>query len=285
MKYYVIDFSHPVDFLIAGKSKLEEDWMHYERTANHFILYVVTSGAFHLKVDGVPYSFFPGDVFLMSPFTHHVGFKKAAVTFYWMHFFIKDVKTIEAENFAEGCAQAGQCEGLLFPSQFRPLHTENFIILVNQLIHNFFEEGRTNFNNYLATTILLELQLQTKTSSCQQQTSHKDRRFEEITAYIKGNYRENLTSANLAEMFDYNPKYLVRLFQQHTGTTITGYINDVRLKIAEQQLLNSNDSIAQVAHKSGYANEYYFMRLFKRKYNMSPSQYRNTYYMQNLTKY
>lgn len=285
MKYYVIDFSHPVDFLSAGKSKLEEDWMHYERTANHFILYMVTSGAFHLKVDDVPYSFFPGDVFLMSPFSHHIGFKAAAVTFYWMHFFIKDVEIIEVENFTDVCVQDKSGEKLLFPSQFRPLHTENFIILVNQLIHHFCDEGRSYFNNYLATSILLELQLQTKHASLQQQSSHKNRRFEEITAYIKGNYRENLSSTGLAEIFGYNPKYLVRLFRQHTGTTITGYINDVRLKMAEQYLLNSNDPISLVAHKSGYANEYYFMRLFKQKYNMSPSRYRSTYYMQNLSKY
>lgn len=285
MKYYIIDFSHPIDFLVAGKSKLEKDWMHYERTADHFILYMITSGAFHLKADGIPYSFFPGDVFLMSPFTHHIGFKTAAVTFYWMHFYIKDVKTVEAENYTAVTTQAEQCEKLLFPSQFRLSHMENFIILINQLIHNFRDGRRSYVNSYLATTILLELQLQTKISSQQQQSSHKSRRFEEITAYIEGNYREDLSITALAEMFGYNPKYLVRLFQQHTGTTITGYINDVRLKVAEQELLNSNDPISQVAHKSGYANEYYFMRLFKRKYNMSPSQYRNTYYMQNLTKY
>lgn len=283
MKYYMINFTEPIDFYVAGKSQLGEDWMHYERSADHFILYMVTNGAFHLKVDGVCHSFYPGDVFLMSPYTHHVGFKTASVTFYWMHFQIKDVQTIETEDFLETNTGEERSKKLLFPSQFKLSHTENFIILINQLIHNWHEENRSHFNNYLATAILLELQ--TKFSSQSPHPAHSNRRLEEITAYIKGNYREDLSVARLAEMFGYNPRYLVRLFQHHTGTTIAGYINDIRLKIAEQELLNSNNPISEVAHKSGYTNEYYFMRLFKRKYNMTPSQYRNTYYMQNLTKY
>lgn len=283
MKYFLIDVTHPLQFFLTGKSMLAEDWMHYERTIDHFILYVTISGAFHLNVRGERKSLYPGDVLLMEPNAHHVGFKPAAVTFYWLHFQSNNIQVVENDrSFAQ--MQAAARDKLVMPAHFRLPHVENFIILINQLIHNFKDIPKSYFNDYLATAILLELQRQA-TANKPLETPGKNRRFEEILAYIDGNYREDLYVSRIAEQFGYNEKYLVRLFQKQTGTTIKGYIINTRLKMAEMLLLNTSDPIAVIAQKSGFTNEYYFMRRFKQKYNMSPSQYRNTYYLQVMSKY
>lgn len=278
MKYYRFDNSQPVDFYAAGKSMLDEEWMHYERAIDHFILYVIVSGVFYLQVDGDRKVFLPGDVFIMQPNAHHIGYQPAAVTFYWVHFYWKDFKILDLPHSVDTESN------LLFPCQFHVSQMENFLILTNQLIHSSKTAAGSRYNDFLATAVLLELQshLTILSSSPIEQPN---RRFGEVLAYIEGNYRDSLQVSEVAEQFGYNEKYLSHLFRKYTGTTTIEFIQNTRLKMAEALLLNTSDTISLVSQKSGFKNEYYFMRLFKQKYGITPSQYRNTYCMQVMTKY
>ncbi len=284
MKYYLINVTEPVELFFVGKSVLDPEWMHYERTIPHYILYVVTSGAFYLEIDGEKKAFFPGDAFLLNSNAHHIGYKKAAVTFYWMHIFSDGITSIDERNLPEHPNSDPASLTLYMPEEFKMLHMENFIILINHLIHSFKETPLICFNRYLATAILLEVQRQATEHSLMSNRK-KNRRFAEVIAYIEANYREKLRVSDLAKRFDYNEKYLARLFQTQLDTTVTSFITETRLKIAETWLLNTNEPISVIAAHSGFSNEYYFMRRFRQKYNMSPSQYRNTYYLQVMSKY
>lgn len=115
---------------------LPDDWMHYEKTAGHYILYLTISGAFHLCVDDEKYSFYPGDVFLMKPNAHHSGFKQSAVTFYWIHFQMQNVQIIDCPNYEIALQTAHERGKLLLPMHFKLPHIENTIILINQLMTN-----------------------------------------------------------------------------------------------------------------------------------------------------
>ncbi len=284
MRYYVMDVSRPMDFYVAGKSILDADWMHYERIAHYYILYVIISGAFHLNIEGEEKSFYPGDVFILPPYARHVGFKTAATTFYWLHFQLQDVQALDSDETLDQLQSKCSDKQIVFPAQFHLPHAESSLILINQIIHNSSHTPQCLVNDYLGTAALLELQRQAAAHIAAEQ-AQKSRRFEEIVAYIDGNYRENLTVSSIARQFGYNEKYLVRLFQKHTRTSIKGYIIKTRLKVAETLLLSTNDSMAMIAQQAGFSNEYYFMRRFKQEYNMTPLQYRNTYYQQIITKY
>ncbi len=59
------------------------------------------------------------------------------------------------------------------------------------------------------------------------------------------------------------------------GSSFIEYLNDYRLTMAERMLRSSDDSVLEIAGKSGFENLSYFNRMFKRKYGCSPGKWRN----------
>lgn len=101
-----------------------------------------------------------------------------------------------------------------------------------------------------------------------------DTLVEDIRHYIEENTHSNFSITALAEQYNYNEKYLGRLFKRRTGYTIREYCNQVRLNKAKKLLKSTKLSIAQIATQAGYNNVTYFNRVFKAHSRMSPLQYR-----------
>ena len=67
--------------------------------------------------------------------------------------------------------------------------------------------------------------------------------------------------------------YLRKLFQKEFGVTPHQYLNNKRLQIAAETLLNCSDTVADIAVMCGFRDPLYFSRMFKKKYGVSPSLY------------
>lgn len=286
MEYYLFNAAAPVSFCHAGKSQMQDNWMHYERIINEHVLYIVVNGDLYLEVDGVQHTIRSENVFLMKAGAHHIGWKPAAVTFYWMHFRTSSpLKIVDRDQALDIKGEKDRAQkSILFPQQFTLEDFKKFVISINQLIHYYRLEPRSLMNDYLATFILLELANQVTLQSTIS-SSKQNRRFEEIAAYIELHSREELKVSDIAQKFNYSEKYLTKLFRTHYHTNIKEFILERRLKLAESLLLSSNDSISVIAKKVGFHDEYYFMRLFKQKVGLTPTHYRNTYSLQFLTQY
>ena len=99
-------------------------------------------------------------------------------------------------------------------------------------------------------------------------------RVSELKEYIWANHTKNITLKQIAKTYYTNEKYLGRLFKKETGVSVHEYINDTRLKRAAHILKNSTDSILSISIECGFANISHFNRSFKKKYGITPSQYR-----------
>ena len=98
---------------------------------------------------------------------------------------------------------------------------------------------------------------------------------------IENNYSDSqLNIATLAKKFYFTSDYLGSIFKQHTGTTITAYIHEVRLAKAEDMLANTEKSMNDISSLVGYTSRDYFTRAFRQKNNMSPSSYRIKFVLQ-----
>lgn len=278
MQYCLFNIAKPVEFISAGKSQGDDNWMHYERVIDQNIMFMVLEGSLHIKVDGTEYSLHEGEVLFIRANAYHVGFKPAAVTYYWIHFQPKLIK------YMEKATNPYDAESIIIPMVLKLAHVENVVVLVNQLIHYYRREKNNSLHNYLLTAILIDIANQSN-SKLQEELSGKHRRFEEIACYIEANYLENLQVAEIAWKFGYNPKYLVRLFRTFMNTTVIEYINEVRLRVAEGLLLSTNNTVFSIAENSGFNSYRNFMKVFKKKYGISPTQYRNVYHGQFITRY
>ena len=59
-----------------------------------------------------------------------------------------------------------------------------------------------------------------------------------------------------------------------TGMSIKEFIMDIRLKRAAQLLKDSDLTVAEVSDRTGFANPKYFSVCFKRRWNLSPSEFK-----------
>jgi len=84
----------------------------------------------------------------------------------------------------------------------------------------------------------------------------------------------NLSQQSIASTVKLSSPYLGKLFKEICGISITEYINEVRLRQAQELLLRTDVSISEIMHKCGYANQSYFFRLFKGKFGCTPKEYR-----------
>lgn len=92
--------------------------------------------------------------------------------------------------------------------------------------------------------------------------------------YIEANLGASLSNPELANRCHMNSDYFIRRFRLIMGRTPGQYIQEQRIKRAEQQLLMTRLSIEQIAADNGFGSRYYFTRLFTRHTGVSPAAYR-----------
>ncbi|MBM7642948.1 helix-turn-helix domain-containing protein [Streptococcus loxodontisalivarius] len=108
-------------------------------------------------------------------------------------------------------------------------------------------------------------------------TYRKNEKIRELIDHINNNYQDNLSIEVLSEFIGYSKTHFMTVFKQHTGTSCTEFVIQVRLNKACDILINSTTPILEVATSIGFNNLSNFNRQFKRYYQMTPSQYRKQY--------
>lgn len=107
-------------------------------------------------------------------------------------------------------------------------------------------------------------------------TSNKNFLIAQIHAFISKNIQQNVTLHSIAEHVYLHPVYLSRWYKKETGSSISSYIFQLRMKKAVTLLLTTNKKIADISQEVGYQKTQYFIRLFKEHFKMTPQKYRES---------
>ena len=102
-----------------------------------------------------------------------------------------------------------------------------------------------------------------------------DERFTEIMNYIQNHYL-TVTLEELAGKFALSTPYLSKYIKEKSGLTFVENVKKIRMKKAKTLLKNSNMTVERVAEQVGYPSVEHFNRLFKKEFQMTPVQYRNS---------
>ena len=103
------------------------------------------------------------------------------------------------------------------------------------------------------------------------------RRILKVKNYISKNYQEEIRLATMADLAGMSPSAFSRFFKLHTGRNLSEYIIDLRLGYASRMLVDTAKSIAEVSYDCGFNNLSNFNRIFKKKKNCSPTEFRENY--------
>ncbi|MPN45182.1 Arabinose operon regulatory protein [bioreactor metagenome] len=75
-----------------------------------------------------------------------------------------------------------------------------------------------------------------------------------------------------------NESYLSRIFKEELDVTISEYIKNTRLEKSKELLKKENFRVKDAALSVGIHDQLYFSRLFAKKFNITPSEYREKYF-------
>ncbi len=99
-------------------------------------------------------------------------------------------------------------------------------------------------------------------------------RMESVLTHIHENSSSEIQMDDLAKVAAMSPTAFHRFFKQSLGCTPGAYLADLRLSNVAHRLLESADSIAEIAFASGFNNLSNFNRQFRRRFACSPRDYR-----------
>ena len=101
------------------------------------------------------------------------------------------------------------------------------------------------------------------------------RRLKTVLQLIEAEYATPLRIEDAAEACGCSQSHFMRWFKKMTGQGFTAYLNDHRLNLAAELLRITDATVLDIAGRVGFDNLSYFNRLFKRRYGMTPREYRS----------
>lgn len=98
---------------------------------------------------------------------------------------------------------------------------------------------------------------------------------DQILEYIHQHcYDNSMSLVSVADYIGINPTYLSTFIKEQMGETFLNYVLGLRMERAKELLSTTNLSLQEIAVQIGYANSGVFLRVFKKKYGLTPGAYR-----------
>ncbi|BBH21304.1 hypothetical protein Back11_26490 [Paenibacillus baekrokdamisoli] len=97
---------------------------------------------------------------------------------------------------------------------------------------------------------------------------------DKVKRYIGDHLLDEISREDLASIAHINSAYLSRLFKKEVGLSLTDYIQQERMKKASDMLIQSDETISNIAKAFHYTNFSHFSKLFRKYYGMNPQAYR-----------
>jgi len=135
------------------------------------------------------------------------------------------------------------------------------------------EEGQ----GFLIKSVLFELFYHLRPylhSSDQRKTSlHQITKMKELTEWLNETLADNIKLDDAAKFCGYSKSYFTKFFRNYTGSSFVAYKNLIRLEKAKMLLEKNEFTGLEVAEQCGYENYSYFIRAFRKLYEITPKQY------------
>ncbi|MHB8064447.1 MAG: helix-turn-helix domain-containing protein [Ruminiclostridium sp.] len=98
--------------------------------------------------------------------------------------------------------------------------------------------------------------------------------LEQVTKYIDDNFRDEITLTEVSKSANFSMFHFTRFFKDTTGMTFWQYLNNYKVSKAVNMLINTTDSISEIAFNSGFNSIKTFNRVFKQVKGCSPSEFK-----------
>jgi AraC-like DNA-binding protein len=108
-------------------------------------------------------------------------------------------------------------------------------------------------------------------------SSYNSRRIESVMSHLNKNFEKKLSLSEASKLASMSEVAFSRFFRARTGKTFVDTLNDIRLGHASRMLIETTHSIGEVAYRCGFNNMSNFNRIFKKKKDCTPKEFRMEY--------
>lgn len=99
-------------------------------------------------------------------------------------------------------------------------------------------------------------------------------RFSAVVEHVIAHYADRISVAQLAQLAHLSVSQLIRRFRAHFGTTPARYIRRVRVNAAARLLIETDQTVEQIAGACGFYDASHFVKQFKHETGATPHAYR-----------
>lgn len=273
--------------IFVSHHPLEANCRTKQHSHDYFELMYVSKGSCTQKIGSVPCNLAAGDFCLLNPYiTHEIDIDSSET----LLFNIMIRQNLLRESFFSMIAGNDLISNFFATSLFTESQQKSYLYVpggentaaashIQALIIEFHEKKmgyQKAAENYLALLCMeLARSLQDRIDR-ENYTMMGGNLLSEILAYIN-QHKLEVTLTSVAEQFHYHPKYLSSLIKRYTHKSFSEILLEAKLQDVCCYLKNTSLSIDEISQLMGYYDRSYFNRLFKKAFQMSPSQYRKIY--------
>lgn len=214
----------------------------------YWLIHYVVSGKGIFKINNKLYTLKTGDMFVIPPYieTYYEADAEKPWSYIWIGF---------------------TCDGKLPINLTDTLHFPKAIKVFESMKKcTEFENGKTEF----LCGKLWEL-----FATLSDNMLYKIDYIEYALSIIHTEYMNGITVQDIANRLNLDRTYFSVLFKRKIGISPSEYLNNHRMKIAEEFLVNKKFSITLTAYSVGYTDIYTFSKSFKKHFDYSPRKYIN----------
>lgn len=274
-------------------------FVHFRRKPKEYVLFFIVEGEMHLREDDVTYHLKRGEYLLLDPSRTHEGIKKAPVHYYYIHFTWEgmDEVSMSEEEFCDITKKnrmvASGVVGYKNPAE-KYLYLPKYFSLPEstyESLWNGCEKMKEAYHDMLEyyhcrTAVSLLEFFSTISRRIGDTLLHTNgqmgnERIIVLLQYLKTHYQEKITGQDIEKAMHANFDHLNRVFKKYTKQTIFQYLNTYRVETSKKMLRADCYTLHQIAEENGFANEFYYSRVFKKITGYSPTAYKQNIMEQN----
>lgn len=260
-----------MNILVAGFSRHTRSF-HTKGTVtlNTYLIRLQTEGFCQATVNGITYDIRPGDLLLCRPEDK-----------YELRIPINEKNPIPSADYyltiEAGATWIEQwCEDYVHTVIFNIIDIDEMLISIWK--HLVYENRRVkdadqNILDFMSRGMLLHLK-RLIASGENDGNAYERSVSNQIKLFVETHATESIQLKDAAAFVGLSISRASQLFKETFNQSIMDYAIEVRLAIARERILFSGTTLQEVAYQCGFANYTHFNRLFRSRFNMSPSEYK-----------